>query len=66
MVEICKIKNNLNPSIMNFFFEGRNNTYSLINSQDFATERKIIAKMGLEYLNCRSPQLWSVLPENLG
>ena len=30
MVEICKIKNNLNPSIINFMFERRNNTYNLM------------------------------------
>ena len=51
---------------MNFFFERRNNTYRLINIQDFATKRKRTAKMGLESLNYRYPQLWSILSENLG
>ena len=65
MVEIYKIKNNLNPPIMDFMFERRNNTYNLRNFQEFATKRKRTVKMGLETLNYRSPQLWSILPENL-
>ena len=31
MVEIYEIKNNLNPLIMDFMFERRNNTYNLRN-----------------------------------
>ena len=65
MVEIYKIKNNLNPSIMDFVFERRNNKYNLRTFQEFATKRKRIVKMGLETLNYRSPQLCSILPENL-
>ena len=65
MVEISKIKNNLNPPIMDFMFERRNNTYNLRNFQEFVTKRKRTVKMGLETLNYRSPQLWSILPENL-
>ena len=65
MVEIYKIKNNLNPPIMDFLFERRNNTYNLGNFQEFATKRKITVKMGLETLNYRSPQLCSVFPENV-
>ena len=65
MVEIYKIKDNLNPKIMNFMFERRNNTHNLRNFQEFATKKKGTVKMGVETLNCRSPQLWSILPENL-
>ena len=65
VVEIYKIKNNLNPPIMDFMFERRNNTYNLRNFQEFVTKRKRTVKMGLETLNYRSPQLWSILPENL-
>ena len=65
MIEIYKMKNNLNPPIMNFMFERRNNTYNLRNFQEFATKRKRTVKMGLKTLNYRSPQLWSILPENL-
>ena len=36
MAEIYKIKNNMNPPIMEFMFERRNNTYNLINLQEFA------------------------------
>ena len=65
VVEIYKIKNNLNPPIMDFMFEKKNNTHNLRNFQEFATKRKRTVKMDLEALNNRSPQLWSILPENL-
>ena len=48
MVEIYK-KNNLNPPIMDFMFERRNNTHKL--------KRKMALKLGLETLNNRAPQL---------
>ena len=50
---------------MDNMFERINNTYNLRNFQEFETKRKITIKMGLETLNYRSPQLWSILPENL-
>ena len=65
MVEIYKIKNNLNHPIMDFMFEKKNNTHNLRNFQEFATKRKRTVKMDLEALNNRTPQLWSILPENL-
>ena len=65
MTEIYKMKNNLNPSIMDNTFERRNNTYNLRNFQEFVTKTKRTVKMGLETLNYRSPQLWSILPENV-
>ena len=61
MIEIYKMKNNLNPPIMNFMFERRNNTYSLRNFQEFATKSKRTVKMGLGPLNYRSPKSWSIL-----
>ena len=60
MIEIYKTKNNLNPAIMDFMFEKRNNTYNLRNFQEFAIKRKRTLKIGLESLNYRSPQLWSM------
>ena len=57
MGEIYKIKNILNPTIMNFMFERRNNMKNLRNIQEFATKRKITVKIGLETLNYRSPKL---------
>ena len=48
-IEIYKMKNNLNPPIMDFMFERRNNTHKL--------KRKIALKLGLETLNNRAPQL---------
>ena len=65
IVEIYKIKNNLNLPIMDFMFERRNNTYNLRNFQEFATKTKGTVKVGLETLNYRFQQLWSILPENL-
>ena len=65
MNEINKIKNNLNSPIMDFMFERRNNTYNLRNFQELATKIKRTVKMGVETLNYRSPQLWSILTENL-
>ena len=47
IIEIYKMKNNLNPPIMNFTFERRNKTYNLRNFQVFATKRKRTVKMGL-------------------
>ena len=60
MIEIYKANNNLNPAIMDFMFEKRNNTYNLRNFQEFAIKRKRTLKIGLESLNYRSPQLWSM------
>ena len=54
VVEIFKIKNNLNPPIMDFMFERRNNAYNLRGFQVFETKRKRIVKMGLETLNHRA------------
>ena len=65
MIEIYKMKNNLNPPIMDNMFERRNNTYNLRNFQEFVTKRKRTVKMGLKTLNYRSPKLWAILPENL-
>ena len=65
MVEICKIKDNIDPPIMDCMFERRNNTYNLRNFQEYATKRKTTVKMGLETLNYRSLQLWPIFPENL-
>ena len=48
MVEIYKIKNNLNLPIIDFIFESRNNTYNLRNLQEVATKRKRTVRIGLE------------------
>ena len=53
MVKIYKSKNDLNPPIMEFMFERRNNMHILRNFQEFAEERKRSLKMGLETLNYR-------------
>ena len=51
MAEIYKIKNNLNPQIIYFMTEKRNNMYNPRNFQEFVTKRKRTVKMGLETLN---------------
>ena len=38
MAEIYKVKNNLNPPVMDFMFERGNNTYNRINFQEFVTK----------------------------
>ena len=48
MVEIYKIKDNLNLPVINFLFERKNSTYNLRNFQEFATKRKRKVKMSLE------------------
>ena len=58
MIEIYKMKNNLNPPVMDNMFERRNNTYNLRNFQEFTAKRKRTLKVGLETLNYISPQLW--------
>ena len=65
MVDIYKIKNNVNPPIVDFMFERRNNTHNLRNCQEFSTKRKKTIKMSLESLNYRPQQLWPTLSENL-
>ena len=66
MIEIYEMKNNLNPPIIDNMFERRNNTYNLRNFQEFTRKRKRTVTIGLETLNYRSLQLWSILPETLG
>ena len=45
------MKINLNPPIMDFMFERRNNRYNLRNFQEFAAKRKGTVKMAVETLN---------------
>ena len=40
MIEIYKMKNNLNPPIMVNMFQRKNNTYNLRNFHEFETKRK--------------------------
>ena len=65
MIEIFKIKNELAPPIMDSMFERRNEPYNLRNFQEFLTEEKRTVHYGRETFSYRSPQLWSLLPENI-
>ena len=58
IVEICEIKNRLNPSIMDLLSERRNSAYNLRNLKVCDEE----TKNGLQILNCRPPRLWSAFP----
>ena len=50
---------------MNSMFERRNKSYNLRNFQEFLTERIGTVYYGVETLIHRSPQLWSLLPQNI-
>ena len=65
MIQMFKIKNELAARIMDSMFERRNKSYNLRNFQGFLTERKRTVHYDLETLSYRSPQLWSLLPENI-
>ena len=58
MIEMFKIKNELDPPIMDSMFERRNESYNLRNFQEFFTERK-------RTVYYWSPQVWSLLPEKI-
>ena len=64
MIEIFKIKNELAPPIMDSMFDRRNESYNLRNFQEFLTEKKTVHYC-LETFSYPSPQLWSLLPENI-
>ena len=54
--ERVKIKNELAPPIMDSMFERRNEPYN---------RKKRTVHYGLKTLSYQSPQLWSLLPENI-
>ena len=62
MVEIYKIKNNLNPPIMSLCSKGEITRIIVEIFKSLRRKKKRTVKMGLETLNCRSSQLWSILP----
>lgn len=65
MIEMYKIYHNIAPPIMDSMFQRRHKNYNLRNFQEFFTEKKRTVASGLETISYRSPQLWSLLPENL-
>ena len=50
---------------MDSMFERKNEPDNILNFQEFLTESKRTVHYGLERLGCWSPQLWSLLPENI-
>ena len=50
---------------MDSIFERRNECYDLHNFQEFLIERRRTVHYGRETLSYWSPQLWSLLPENI-
>ena len=65
LIEISKIKNGFAPPMMGTNLKEKNNINSVRNFQKFETERKTSLYFGLEKISCRSPQLWSLLPEHM-
>ena len=65
MIEMFKITNELALLIMSSMFERRNESYNVRNFQEFLTERKRTVHYVLETLSSWSPQLWSLLTENI-
>ena len=59
------IKNELAPLIKDSMFERRHEPYNLRKFQEFLTERKRTVHYGLETLIYWSPEIWSLLPENI-
>ena len=65
MIEMFKIKNQLAPSIIDSVFERRNESYNLHNFQELLIEGKRTVHYSLGTRTNRSPQLWSLLLENI-
>ena len=65
MIEMFKIKKELASLIMDTVSERRNERDNLLNFQEYLTERKRIVHYDIETLSYWSPQLWSLLPENI-
>ena len=65
VIEIFKIKNELAPPITESMLERRSKSFNIRNFKKVLTERKRTVRYGLETLSYRSPQLWSLLPDNI-
>ena len=65
MTEMLKIKNELAPPIIDSMFERKNESYSLRNFQELLKKIKRTVHYGLDTLRYWSPQLWSLLQENI-
>ena len=50
---------------MDSMFETRNDSYNLCNFEKILTERKRTVHYGLATLSYWSPQIWSLLPEDI-
>ena len=65
MIEILKVRYEFPHLIMDSMFETGNKYFNFRNFQEFLTERKRTVHYSLETLSYWSPQLWSLLPENI-
>ena len=65
LIEIFKIKKGFAPPIMGSLLKGRKHTYNVRNFHEFEAERKRTVYFGLETINYRSLQLWSLLPVHM-
>ena len=65
MIEIFKIKNELAPPIIDSLcLKGDMNLKTSVIFNNFLQKKRTV-HYGLEKLSYRSPQLWSLLPENI-
>ena len=65
MKEICKFENDLFPSLIDDMFQVRKINYDLRHFQKIANTKKNSAKMGLETISYRAPQLWNLVPTDI-
>ena len=62
MMEVFK---NLVPLIMDNMFAPHVDNFNLRNIQEFAIDGKKTVKCGLETLNFRYPQFWTLVPDTI-
>lgn len=65
MMEVFKIMKNLVLLIMDNMFAPHVNNFNLRNIQEFAIDGKKTVKCGLETLNFRYPQFWTLVPDTI-
>ena len=62
MTEMCKTRNDLNPSFMQEIFCENTTRYNLRNNNEFIQPRVRSVNNGSESVRFKGPQLWQTLP----
>ena len=65
MKEIYKFENDLSLPLIDDMFQVRKINYNLRHFQKLANTKKNSAKMGLETISYRAPQLWNLDPTDI-